>query len=139
MYDKDDSGSIELAEMTDIIGTLYDMEGVTSSGGEGNISEFRKTTFFQSSYNFIISQMVYCVIIIKLLFKTSARASRIFSELDINGDGELSCDEFIRGCMQVHKYVSWSNYGVYNYTNKMTVFDFNVNYGILILKYRIKT
>ena len=54
MYDKDDSGSIELAEMTDIIGTLYDMEGVTSSGGEGNISEFRKTTFFQSSYNFII-------------------------------------------------------------------------------------
>ena len=59
--------------------------------------------------------MVYCLIIIKLLFKTSARASRIFSELDINGDGELSCDEFIRGCMQVHEYVSWSNYGVYNY------------------------
>ena len=45
MYDKDDSGSIELAEMTDIIGTLYDMEGVTSSGGEGNISEFLKITF----------------------------------------------------------------------------------------------
>ena len=39
MYDKDDSGTIELSEMTDIIGTLYDMEGVTSSGGEGNISE----------------------------------------------------------------------------------------------------
>ena len=82
--------------------------------------------------------MVYCLIIIKLLFKTSARASRIFSELDINGDGELSCDEFIRGCMQVHEYVSWSNYGVYNYYG-MTVFDFNVNYGIIILKYRIKT
>ena len=117
MYDKDDSGSIELAEMTDIIGTLYDMEGVTSSGGEGNISEFLKTTLFQSLSNFII--MVYCVIIIKLLLKTSARASRIFSELDINGDGELSCDEFIRGCMQVHEYVSWSNYGVYNYTNNI--------------------
>ena len=39
MYDKDDSGTIELSEMTDIIGTLYDMEGVTSSGGEGNISK----------------------------------------------------------------------------------------------------
>ena len=82
--------------------------------------------------------MVYCVIIIKLLLKTSARASRIFSELDINGDGELSCDEFIRGCMQVHEYVSWSNYGEYNYTNK-TAFDFNVSYGILILEYRTKT
>ena len=63
--------------------------------------------------------MVCCVIIIKLLLKTSARASRIFSELDINGDGELSCDEFIRGCMQVHEYLSWSNYGVYNYTNNL--------------------
>lgn len=39
MYDKDDSGTIELSEMTDIIGTLYDMEGVNSSGGEGNISK----------------------------------------------------------------------------------------------------
>ena len=52
------------------------------------------------------------------MLKTSARASRIFSELDINGDGELSCDEFIRGCMQVHEYLSWSNYGVYDYNFK---------------------
>ena len=42
MYDKDDSGTIELSEMTDIIGTLYDMEGVTSSGGEGNISKQKR-------------------------------------------------------------------------------------------------
>ena len=62
MYDKDDSGSIELAEMTDIIGTLYDMEGVTSSGGEGNISEFKKN-LFQSLSNLI--KMVHCVIINK--------------------------------------------------------------------------
>ena len=35
------------------------------------------------------------------IYNTIARATRIFSELDINGDGELTCDEFIRGCMQV--------------------------------------
>ena len=29
MYDKDSSGSIELAEMIEIIGTLYEMEGVS--------------------------------------------------------------------------------------------------------------
>ena len=29
MYDKDNSGSIELAEMIEIIGTLYEMEGVS--------------------------------------------------------------------------------------------------------------
>ena len=29
MYDKDNSGSIELSEMIEIIGTLYEMEGVS--------------------------------------------------------------------------------------------------------------
>ena len=29
MYDKDNSGSIELGEMIEIIGTLYEMEGVS--------------------------------------------------------------------------------------------------------------
>ena len=28
------------------------------------------------------------------------RANRIFSELDINGDGEVTKEEFVRGCMQ---------------------------------------
>ena len=28
------------------------------------------------------------------------RAKQIFSELDINGDGSLTCDEFIEGCMK---------------------------------------
>ena len=27
------------------------------------------------------------------------RGKRIFSELDINDDGEISCEEFVRGCM----------------------------------------
>lgn len=66
MYDKDASGTIELSEMVEVIGTLYDMEGVVTSGGEGN----------------------------------EQRANRIFAELDINGDGELTMEEFVRGCMQ---------------------------------------
>ena len=27
------------------------------------------------------------------------RGRRIFDELDINDDGEISCEEFVRGCM----------------------------------------
>ena len=29
MYDKDGNGSVDLAEMVEIIGTLYDMEGAS--------------------------------------------------------------------------------------------------------------
>ncbi len=29
-----------------------------------------------------------------------SRGQRLFSELDINGDGNISCEEFVRGCMQ---------------------------------------
>ncbi|QQP56300.1 Uncharacterized protein FKW44_000914 [Caligus rogercresseyi] len=29
MYDEDGSGTIEMSEMTDIIGTLYEMEGIS--------------------------------------------------------------------------------------------------------------
>ena len=49
MYDKDGSGTIELPEMIEIIGTLYEMEGVTRvsntallklSGGSGDYLHF---------------------------------------------------------------------------------------------------
>ena len=29
-----------------------------------------------------------------------SRAKAIFSELDVNGDGSITCDEFIQGCMK---------------------------------------
>lgn len=28
------------------------------------------------------------------------RAKQIFNELDVNGDGTLTCDEFVKGCMK---------------------------------------
>ena len=30
----------------------------------------------------------------------SERARKIFGELDVNGDGELDCEEFVKGCME---------------------------------------
>ena len=30
----------------------------------------------------------------------AARGKRIFSELDINDDGSITCEEFVKGCMQ---------------------------------------
>jgi hypothetical protein len=73
MYDKDQSGTIEMAEMVEVLETVYVMEGVTS----GNMAK--------------------------------VRAQAIFSELDIDGDGTLSCDEFVRGCMKDKQMVSMLN------------------------------
>ena len=33
------------------------------------------------------------------------RAKQIFDELDIDGDGTLTCDEFINGCMKDEEMV----------------------------------
>ena len=53
---------IELAEMREIIGTLYEMEGLN-----------------------------------KVIAKE--RGEKIFEQLDIDGDGELTEEEFIKGCL----------------------------------------
>ncbi len=83
MYDKDGNGSIDLAEMIEIIGTLYEMEGVSKVG------EIRA----------IIVCMQLCLKRIFFALQDSAadRAKKIFGELDVDGDGELTADEFVRG------------------------------------------
>ena len=48
MYDKDNSGSIELSEMIEIIGTLYEMEGVSKVC-------FLNLYIFNTVFKFVIS------------------------------------------------------------------------------------
>ena len=76
MYDKDASGSIELREMVEIVSTLYDMEGV---GGVGI--------------------KVWPVVLTSdiLQIKAPERARAIFSDLDFDGDGMITEEEFISG------------------------------------------
>ena len=76
MYDKDASGSIELREMVEIVSTLYDMEGV---GGVGIK---------------VWPVVLTCDI---LQIKAPERARAIFSDLDFDGDGMITEEEFISG------------------------------------------
>ena len=39
------------------------------------------------------------------------KAKKIFCDLDVNGDGELSVDEFIKGCMEDEELVRLLNAG----------------------------
>ena len=61
MYDKDGSGSIELPEMIEIIGTLYEMEGVPKV----NISRINLLFSFQA---FIIFWLASSIISLKIFF-----------------------------------------------------------------------
>ena len=76
MYDKDASGSIELREMVEIVSTLYDMEGV---GGVGMR---------------LWPVVLMCDI---LQIKAPERARAIFSDLDFDGDGMITEQEFVLG------------------------------------------
>lgn len=63
MYDKDNSGTVELNEMVEVMTALHSMEGKID------------------------------------VEAAEATGKRVFSELDINDDGEVTIDEFVRGCM----------------------------------------
>ena len=70
--------SVELEEMIEIIGTLYEMQGVSKVG---------------------LVFTVKCVIE-NVQDTATEHAKAVFSSLDIDGDGELTEDEFVKGCLE---------------------------------------
>ena len=74
LFDKDKSGAISVKEMVEVIGTLYSVEGH---------KEVRE----------IISQAVF-----PFQSEASERAEMLFSQLDRDLDGEITEEEFLRGC-----------------------------------------
>ena len=84
---QDDSGTIEMAELVEIIGTLYEMEVVTSL----KKWQHGKIEFLQG---------------VNKEF-ASARAEKIFEQLDEDGNGELDEEEFCRFCIVVMRWGGW--------------------------------
>ena len=70
--------SVELEEMIEIIGTLYEIIGVSKVG---------------------IVLTVKCIID-NVQDTATEHAKTVFSSLDIDGDGELTEDEFVKGCLE---------------------------------------
>ena len=71
--------------------------------------------------SFRIQSIVVClklkrrhfIIFLLFFFQDSAadRARKIFGELDVDGDGELTTEEFVRGCMDDPELVRLLNAG----------------------------
>ena len=93
MYDKDNSGTIELSEMIEIIGTLYEMEGVSK------VCLSISDIITKISHYYHVLWKAVQIYFSCIQENAAERARKIFTELDINGDGELDCDEFVKGCM----------------------------------------
>ena len=92
MWDVDDSGCINLQEMTNIVATMDDVEGVEQ----------------EPKVNFSISWSVLLICCIQpgqLFGRLSARmrAKEIFDRLDVDGDGEITKTEFVEGYLRLMK------------------------------------
>ena len=82
-------GTIDLAEMVEITGTLFELEGVSRVSCRREDIE----------------------IIIHAQELAPVRARQIFDILDNNGDGELEEEEFITGCLEDQELISFLNSG----------------------------
>ena len=77
-YDEDDSGSIELEEMSKVLSNIYQCEGLSQvhlSSGTKIDELFMKK-------------------------EATAKAKELFNQLDIDGSGEIDKDEFIQGFLR---------------------------------------
>ena len=61
MYDKDGSGSIELPEMIEIIGTLYEMEGVPKVSNCMSPKNFILVFLFREGRNLSSVSSFFCL------------------------------------------------------------------------------
>ena len=78
MYDEDDSGVIDMEEMTKFSSYLYQIEGA---------SEVRKILIRNDFEIFTQSEAI-------------ERSQDLFTELDVDESGEIDKEEFIRGCLR---------------------------------------
>ena len=83
LFDRDKSGTISAKAMVEGIGTLYSVEGHKQVVVDLNCS-FPSAQFFNAS---------------PFQSEASERAEMLFGQLDRDLDGEITQEEFIRGCL----------------------------------------
>ena len=119
------SGSIDVEEMTKIVGSLYEMEGLAK------VIQFSTywNTLLQGSLLLLIWIEPVTVFLLQFYLKIDfttvlqdvamERTSTIFERLDINGDGELNEDEFVEGCLNNKKLANLLNTGASEKTEEV--------------------
>jgi Ca2+-binding EF-hand superfamily protein len=85
-----DTGSIDVEEMVEIVGNLYEMEGVSKVGIDDAIVDTNNLSSKDTAME---------------------RATTVFKMLDVNADGELNEDEFVDGCLRDENLINTLNSG----------------------------
>ena len=85
-----DTGTIDVEEMVEIVGNLYEMEGVSKVGIDDAIVDTNNLSSKDTAMD---------------------RATTVFKMLDVNADGELNEDEFVYGCIEDQNLINLLNSG----------------------------
>ena len=95
LFDADESGNIELDEMFEIVATFYDME-VPDTCKE-NSSEMDNQALLIDMLQ-IFAFYIHCCPVLQGEPREPAfeQAEEIFKALDVNGDGSLDEEEFVK-------------------------------------------
>ena len=88
LFDRDKSGTISVKEMVEVIGTLYSVEGHKQVGVNVMICSAASP-----------SEQFYSFAVLTPQSEASERAEMLFGQLDRDLDGEITQEEFIRGCL----------------------------------------
>ena len=85
-----ETGTIDVEEMVEIVGNMYEMEGVSKVGIDDEIVDTNNLSTKDTAME---------------------RATAVFKMLDVNADGELNEDEFVDGCIEDQNLINLLNSG----------------------------
>ena len=99
------AGSIELAEMTDVVSELFELSGHKRDEGPVSSVPAKCNTKIYKIYPNPLIESNCLFWLERYCWPGSRRAEKIFARLDVDDNGELDENEFVRGCLDDTEFI----------------------------------